>query len=129
MAEPPRLAGTAPPPDSARFSVSAPKEDNKQKTPSSNVALFVWIVVVALLLVLLAAILIWRLVRRSGVNISLSSSPPPEMGTETLESTEDIDFGATTFDTNPVEELPTDVNLVEPDESLTSVKSIVDDFL
>jgi hypothetical protein len=73
------------------------------------------------------AILIWRLMRRS--EDSVTSSLRSEVQTDSLDQTEDIDFGAMTYDTNPVEELPTDVNVVEPDESLTSVKSIVDDFL
>jgi hypothetical protein len=91
-----------------------------------NIGLVAGIAVGALLLILLAAILIWRLVRRLGDSVA---SLPLEQGTEALGSTEDIDFAAMSYYTNPVEEQPTDIDVVEPDESLTSVKNIADDFL
>jgi hypothetical protein len=96
-------------------------------THQQNIGLLAGIVGGALLLILLAALLIWRLLRRSGD--SVTSSLTSEMQTDTVRATENIDSGAMTVDTNPVEELPIDINSAEPDESLTSVKSIVDDLL
>jgi hypothetical protein len=114
-------------PVSEAFAGSSPREDEKQNTHQQNIGLLAGIVGGAFLLILLAALLIWRLLRRS--EDSVTSSLTSEMQTDTLGATEDIDFRAMTFDTNPVEELPNDINFAEPDESLTSVKSIVDDFL
>jgi hypothetical protein len=114
-------------PASAAFVGSSPREDNKQNTSPWNIGLLAGIVGGALLLILLVAVLIWRLLRRPGN--SATSSLLLDMQMQHLDSREDIDFGAMAYDTNPVEEPPTDVNVVEPDESLTSVKSLVDDFL
>jgi hypothetical protein len=114
-------------PASAAFVRSSPKEDNKQIAHRQNIGLLAGIIGGALLLILLAALLIWRLLRRSGDIVT--SSLPSQLQTDTLDATEDIDFGAMTFHMNPIEELPIDVNAVEPDESLVSVQSIVDDFL
>jgi hypothetical protein len=102
-------------------------KDDEQNTHQQNIGLVSGIVCGSLLLIVLLGILIWRLMRRS--EDSVTSSLRAEMQTDTLDLTEDIDFGAMTYDTNLVEELPTDVNVVEPDESLTSVKALVGDFL
>jgi hypothetical protein len=112
---------------SPAFSVSSPSVDNEQKTSRQNIGLLGGIVGGALLLILLVAILIWQLLGRS--RDTATSSLALEQGMGNLDLTEDIDFGSMTYATNPVKELPTELSLVEPDESLTSVKSIVDDFL
>jgi hypothetical protein len=114
--------------EAERMSESSLRDDGKQKTsPSSKVGLFVGIAAAAFLLIMITAILIWRLVRRPGS--TGTSSPRGEMKMDGLEPTDDIDFGATTYQTNTVEEVQTDLDGTIPDESSTSVKSIIDDFL
>jgi hypothetical protein len=128
ITEPGGSAQTVRPPVSAVFSLSALHEDDKQKTsPSLKFGLFVGIAAGAILLVLLAAFLIWRLVRRS-VDL-VTSLLSEETGMNALEPTDDIDFGAMTYDMNAVEEVAVGIHSVEPDETLTSVKSLIDEFL
>jgi hypothetical protein len=89
--------------------------------------MIVGIAAAALLLMIAAAIVI--LVRRGRRSDSETSSLPAEMAADSLDETEDINFSTTTLDTNPVEHLPTDLNLIDPGESSAFVMNIIDDFL
>jgi cytosine/uracil/thiamine/allantoin permease len=81
-----------------------------------------------LVLIVGASLVIWG-VRRGG-SVSVTSSMPAEMTGDSLSTTEDIDFAARTYGSvTMVDNIGTDLNIVDPDESVTAARKLNDDFL
>jgi hypothetical protein len=88
----------------------------------------VGIAVGALVLIVAGSLVVWRVRRRQSV--SVTSSMPGEMTEDSLKTTEDIDFGVKTYESvTMADEIGTDLNVVDADETMTTAGKLIDDFL
>jgi hypothetical protein len=88
----------------------------------------VGIAVGALVLIVGVSLVVWGVRRRRSV--SVTSSIPAEMNGASLTTTEDIDFGVKTYESvTMANDIGTDLNVVDADETMTTARKLIDDFL
>jgi hypothetical protein len=123
------VADSAQPTGTGRFTaaVSSPA-DGGQTGGTFGVWPLVGIAAGALVLIIGASLVVWGV--RRGQLVSVASSIPSEMAGDSLSTTEDIDFAVKTYESvTMADDLGTDLNVVDPDETVTGVRKFIDGFL